>query len=126
MRSLQQIVGQALQAHRVRECRVCVALSGGIDSVALLDVLRSLSPAHRLQLSAVHVNHGLSPRAAQWESFCSRLCARLRIPLLVERVQVDRADELGLEAAARRARYAVFARQRSDFVATAHHLDDQA
>jgi tRNA(Ile)-lysidine synthase len=73
----------------------------------------------------VHVHHGLSPNADAWAAFCRRLCRRWGVPLTVRRVRVKRAGK-GLEAAARSARYAVFAEMDADAVALAHNLDDQA
>ena len=105
---------------------VCVALSGGLDSAVLLDLLAQCAPARNLRLAAIHVHHGLSPNADAWADFCRALCAGYGIPLDVERVRVDRASPLGLEAAARAARYAAYAGRPEDFVALAHHRDDQA
>lgn len=116
---------EQLQVHGVRNCTVCVGLSGGIDSVVLLDVLGSLAAAHALRLMAVHVNHGLSPHAGDWETFCRGICAAQRVPLTVKRVSVVRRRE-GLEAAAREARFSGFSTVRCDYLALAHHQDDQA
>ena len=102
---------------------VCIGLSGGVDSVVLLDLLAREGARH---LSAVHVHHGLSPNADAWADFCARLCARRGVPLEIVKVQVDRNSMLGVEAAARAARYAVYAKRPEPFVALAHHLDDQA
>jgi tRNA(Ile)-lysidine synthase len=114
-----------LQAVDARECDVCVALSGGIDSVSLLDGLQQVAAERRLRLSALHINHGLSPAAPQWEAFCRRLCAERGIEFACVRVRVERESGLGLEAAARKARYAAFAESGADYLALAHHLDDQ-
>jgi tRNA(Ile)-lysidine synthase len=103
-----------------------VALSGGRDSMVLLDALATAVPLHAISLAAVHVHHGLSPRADAWADFCAKECAARGVPLAVHRVQVDRTAGSGLEAAARAARYAVFGAIRADFVALAHHADDQA
>ncbi len=103
---------------------VCVGLSGGLDSVVLLDLLQRAAPAR--PLSAVHVHHGLSPHADAWERHCAGLCAERGVPLDVAHVRVERDAGEGLEAAARRARYAVFAARPEPFVALAHHRDDQA
>ena len=116
---------EALLAADVRDCDVCLALSGGMDSVALLGAFQALAHKHGLVLTALHVNHGLSPNAGDWEKFCAALCARLGVALSIEKVEVARDAGLGIEAAARLARYQVFARQRAGFVALAHHLDDQ-
>jgi tRNA(Ile)-lysidine synthase len=93
--------------------------------VVLLHLLKSLEPRYRYTLSAVHVHHGLSPNAHAWAAFCRRLCKQYRIPLTVRRVKVVKAGK-GLEAAARAVRYEVFRELKTDCVALAHHLDDQA
>jgi tRNA(Ile)-lysidine synthase len=95
-------------------------LSGGVDSVVLLHMLKQ-----RPGVSAVHVHHGLSPNADAWARFCRKLCRQWRIPLEVRKVKVGRAGK-GLEAAARDARYSVFRKVDADCIALAHNLDDQA
>jgi len=93
--------------------------------VVLLHVLRRLSHEHGFELSAVHVHHGLSPRADEWAAFVAKLCRDLRVPLVTKRVKIVRRGK-GLEAAAREARFGAFAGLRADAIALAHHLDDQA
>ncbi|MGH8689991.1 MAG: tRNA lysidine(34) synthetase TilS, partial [Burkholderiales bacterium] len=100
--------------------RIAVGLSGGVDSVTLLHLLKN-----QRNVLAVHVNHGLSPNAERWAAFCRRLCKRFDVPLVVRKVKVAKRGE-GLEAAARAARYAAFAQLDVDCIALAHHLDDQA
>ena len=117
--------------------RVCCAVSGGADSVALLLALGAENAQKEplgLVLSAVHVHHGLRGTEADGdERFVRELCARLGVPLVVERVDTaarQATEREGLEEAARELRYAVFRRLltdgRADLVATAHTLDDQA
>jgi len=113
-----------LQRYLKRGDRIVVALSGGVDSVVLCDLLRRYCQRRRCALRALHINHQLSPNAARWTRFCRALCRAWKIPLKVVKVSVGRGDSL--EAAARAARYSVFAQQDADFVALAHHLDDQA
>ena len=103
--------------------RLLAGLSGGVDSVVLLDVLARVAPRLRFRLSALHVNHQLSPNARRWESFCRRLCRARGIPFQSVKVGVRRGDSV--EAAARAARYAAFARQDCEYVVLAHHRDDQ-
>ena len=110
------------------ETHLCVALSGGCDSVVLLHALGQLIRRKKIlaRLSALHVHHGLSPQADAWADFCEGFCAQQAIPLEVVRVSVPRASGAGLEAAARRARYAVFSASPADALLLAHHRDDQA
>ncbi len=108
--------------------RLCVGLSGGRDSVVLLHALSRLltSAAFPIALSAVHVDHGISPQADAWAAFCADCCRRWDVPLRTVRVAVPRDSGEGLEAAARRLRHAVFAGCDADWLALAHHRDDQA
>ena len=101
---------------------VAVGLSGGVDSVVLLNALRGFG----LPLSALHVHHGLSVNADRWEAFCRKLCDAWNIPLAVKRVTVARGSPQGLECAARQARHNAYAEAGDDWLALAHHADDQA
>lgn len=105
--------------------RLALGLSGGMDSVALLSVLAGLAAGMRFALRAVHVNHGISPNAGRWAEFCAALCARLGVALEVAQVDIAPYRDLGLEGAARKARYEVFSRVDADFVVLAQHRDDQ-
>jgi tRNA(Ile)-lysidine synthase len=113
------------QAGGLQGRRIVAGLSGGVDSVVLLHVLHALAPAFGYRLSAVHVNHGLSPNAGDWGRSCRRFCRDLGIPFKVIRVTVTRKKQ-GPEAAAREARRAAFMKLGADAVAFGHHLDDQA
>ena len=123
--------------------RVCAAVSGGADSVALLLLLHAANALPRnslgVGLSAVHVHHGLRGAEADEDlAFVQALCGRLEVPLHVHHAgvaeRVARSRELGaaetIEEAARELRYACFARliaeEQADSVLTAHTLDDQA
>ena len=106
---------------------LCIACSGGADSTALLHALASLSAARDHGLRALHVDHGLHPESSHWAEHCRALCESLAVPLHVVRVQVADTRGEGIEAAARRARHAAFAENLRDgeWLATAHHRDDQ-
>ncbi|MBK8017823.1 MAG: tRNA lysidine(34) synthetase TilS [Betaproteobacteria bacterium] len=106
--------------------RVAVGLSGGMDSVVLLDLLAGVRSELALELSAVHVHHGLSPDADRWTERCECLASELDVPLAVHRVTIRRNDPRGIEAAARAERYRCYGETRVDAVALAHHADDQA
>ncbi len=97
-----------------------VMLSGGGDSVCLLDVCVRLGA----RVSALHVNHGLREGAADDERFCRELCERLAVPLVVEAVSLP--EEGNLQAAARDARYAAAERHAEGDYAAAHTASDQA
>jgi tRNA(Ile)-lysidine synthase len=77
-------------------------------------------------LSALHVHHGISPQADAWAEFCAEFCQCCGVALKVVYVDVPRHSGEGLEAAARRLRHAAFAECAADWLALAHHRDDQA
>jgi tRNA(Ile)-lysidine synthase len=123
--------------------RVCAAVSGGADSVALLLLLHAANALPRnalgVGLSAVHVHHGLRGDEADADlAFVEALCLRLEIPLHIHHASVPervaRRRESGqpetIEEAARNLRYDFFAsliaQGHADSVLTAHTLDDQA
>lgn len=110
--------------------RIAVALSGGRDSVALLDAALAIAPQARFHVTALHVDHGLSVNAAQWSRFCSELCAARAVSYHVRSVRVERGARISVEAAARTARYAALGElareQAAAAVLLAHHADDQA
>ncbi len=107
---------------------VLLAFSGGLDSTVLLHAL-SQDPAIRTTgLRAIHVHHGLQAPADDWAAHCTRFCESIGVPLTTIKVSVERDSGEGLEAAARKARYAAFenALREHEILITAHHRDDQA
>ena len=106
--------------------RVRVGLSGGLDSTVLLHLLAGQRGQFHFDLTATHVRHGLVPGSAAWGDVCRALCERLDVPFAVHDVTVDRAHPGGLEAAARDARRAALLEDGADWLALAHHRDDQA
>jgi tRNA(Ile)-lysidine synthase len=113
---------------------VVAAVSGGPDSVALLDILRQFSSGGRIRLAACHLNHQLrGAEADDDERFVESLCDSMGVPLEVGRRDVAalaREKSLSVEAAARDARYAFFnkavRKHNARHVATAHTMSDQA
>ena len=121
--NLRQQVARALALHIAPGATVCLGLSGGMDSMVLLDIMAKLAPGKGWRLRALHVNHQLSEHAAAWASFCGRECRARKVPLSVVKVTVARGNST--EAAARAARYAAFRATGADHLVLAHHQDDQ-
>ena len=98
-----------------------VAVSGGVDSMVLLDMLSKL-PNH--ELIVAHFDHGIRAESADDAAFVSRAATRYGLPFFTKR------EELGSgagEALARERRYAFLnelAKQHQAKIVTAHHLDD--
>ena len=109
--------------------RVCVALSGGRDSVALLHALKTGG----VKVSALTCGHGMRAASEADIAFVEGLCRDWNVPLRVFRADIParaKAQKRGLEETARVWRYECFARVvaegEADTVATAHHKDDLA
>ena len=124
--NLAQLFRASVSRYVAPGSRVCVALSGGVDSVVLLHLFAQLRQEYPLNLTAVHIHHGISRHADEWAKTCTQLCNSMQIPLQIDRVTIALDTKMGLEAAARQARYARLAQQKADFIALAHHRDDQA
>ena len=109
---------------------LAVGLSGGADSTALLLACAERWPG---QVQAIHVHHGLQAAADDFEQHCVALCARLQVPLTVQRVDARPQPGQSPEDAARIARYEAFravaqsgrALAAIQSIALAQHADDQ-
>ena len=107
-----------------KDCKVCVAFSGGLDSRVLLELTIKKISLDRLLV--IHVNHGLSAEADYWQRHVEETCDSIGVQLVTEKVTVQSAGK-GLEAAARDIRYKVFDKHmsESDILLQGHHFDDQ-
>lgn len=120
---------------------IIIGLSGGPDSACLFDVLSEMAQEMDWQLSAVHVNHGLRPVAADEDQrYVEELCARKKVPCHIYEVDCTAmARELSMtsEEAGRKARYDAFSRTAEKLhgqgvakediaIALAHNANDQA
>jgi tRNA(Ile)-lysidine synthase len=119
-------LGAAFVEHVRPGASLAVALSGGIDSMVLLDAAAALAERHAIIVSAIHVHHGLSPNADQWADFCTAQCAARNVALTIHRLRLAPARGASLEAQARDARYKCLLASDADVIALAHHADDQA
>lgn len=100
---------------------VFLALSGGVDSMLLLEALARLSA----DVGVLHVHHGLQPEADHWADFCEQQARERGYAFTCERVQLQAGGNV--EARARAARYAAFAQHvGAGSLLTAQHRDDQA
>lgn len=122
-RALDAVLRKA--AHFAAGARVCVACSGGPDSVALASLLDRVAHEDGFDLVLAHVNHGVRRSADQDECVVLSVGARLGRTVAVARPRVERDDEATL----REARYAslarLAARHGASAVTTAHTAEDQ-
>ncbi len=135
---LLRALSQSVESLELPGRSIVVAVSGGIDSMALLAGLHELSQRYDLKLSIAHVNHGL--RGADSEADQALVEARARaleLPCELARVRPrdlregrSSRERPTLQEAARSLRYAALraaaGRRGAQHIATGHHLDDQA
>ncbi|MGC3958464.1 MAG: tRNA lysidine(34) synthetase TilS [Verrucomicrobiota bacterium] len=135
MKSLLESVGASIGARKLFRAgeRILVAVSGGVDSMVLLAVLRELAGAQGWRLFVAHFNHQLRGRvSAGDERFVQQTAERLGLPFQSGRGAVKvvaKAQGISIEMAARQLRHEFLAqtarRWSCSVVALAHHADDQ-
>src|SRR5947207_1154832 len=109
--NLLEKVGQSIRAQKLlpRDGRMLVAVSGGVDSMALLHLLHALAPKHSWQLTVAHFNHQLRGRSSDADERLVRQTAcELGLPFVSGRADVrhfSRARKLSVEMAARQLRH---------------------
>ncbi len=107
--------------------RLLVAVSGGPDSVALLDLLARAAGQRGLELIVGHVDHGIDPASGTVAAGVRQLAEAYQLPLLEQRLALGPGTS---ETVARAARYRALETMRREaaavFIVTAHHADDQA
>ncbi|MHA2938655.1 tRNA lysidine(34) synthetase TilS [Vibrio sp. RC27] len=120
-------VESILQPYLKEPRQIVLALSGGIDSRVLLDVLIQLRHQTPFLLKAVHVHHGLSQNADDWAEQCKGWCEKHDVDFALERVTLDCDSGNSIESMARTARYEALEKhlQPQGILLTAQHNDDQ-
>lgn len=108
---------------------VVVGLSGGADSICLLDILLRLKESFNLTLKAVHVNHNLRGDEALFdqkfvEDFCRSRHVELEI-VSVDVAKLAKEERIGIEECGRNVRYEAFEKSGCDKIAVAHSLSDR-
>ncbi len=114
--------------------RICVAVSGGADSVALLHYLKSRENECGYILTAVHCEHGIRGEESLADMrFVQDFCQKLGVELIVYTQDCParaKREKVSLETAARLFRRECFLRlideKKADYIATAHHQNDEA
>lgn len=115
------------QNYWTRKSRILVAVSGGVDSVVLLDLLRKEQQSIGYELGVVHINHQLRPESIMESNYLRQFCQEAQLPFYETKWETP--EKVGMEAAARTFRYSFFseimAKQKYTILVTAHHGDDQ-
>ncbi|MFC2160364.1 tRNA lysidine(34) synthetase TilS [Acidobacteriota bacterium] len=116
-----------------REEKILIAYSGGIDSTALLYLLRELQEDWPIKLALGHLNHNLRQNAENEELFVRNVAKKLGLPLYVSSKDVSShagEHKLNIEEAGRNLRYDFLKVTAQNFgfskIATGHNMNDQA
>ena len=114
------------------EKRIAVALSGGLDSVVLLDtVCKAQAKNKSTEIFAFHIHHGLQKQADDWLIFCEKLAKKYKIHFDFRLLHLTGSQEQGnIEARARAGRYEALTDLCIEYgiedLLLAHHQNDQA
>ena len=108
--------------------RVWIAYSGGMDSSMLLHLFARNMRKLESEITAVHVNHNLSPFSESWASHCRTICEKENIEFKEISINARKIKGCSQEAYARELRYSALEEVigKSDLLLTAHHKNDQA
>jgi len=122
--NIEEILKQQIQAYNIK--KICVSLSGGVDSIVLLYALNQ-SLGKGSSIRAIHINHNLVKDSESWADFCIKTCDQIQIQIDIHSVKVNTKEGFGIEAAARKARYQKLQRsiEEGEWLMTGHHQDDQ-
>ncbi|MBM6615215.1 tRNA lysidine(34) synthetase TilS [Desemzia sp. RIT804] len=112
-----------------KSSRVLVAVSGGVDSMVLLDLMQRLPNEWKPWFGVVHVNHQLREASIHEAKFLEQFCRQAKIPFFMTKWEKNQQPTANVEEAARKFRYTffkdIFTEQQATHLLTAHHGDDQ-
>ena len=122
--NIEETLKHQIQAHNIK--KICVSLSGGVDSIVLLYALNKVLDKD-FSIRAIHINHNLYEGSQSWADFCQKICDQIQIQINIYSVKINNSEGFGIEAAARNARYHKLQKsiQEGEWLMTAHHQDDQ-
>ena len=113
--------------------KIVVGVSGGPDSISLLNILNNIKNKLDFEIIAVHVNHQIREEAEEDEKYVQRFCEKNQIKCYTKRIDVKKyanTYKMGLEEAGRKLRYQIFdevlIEENADKIATAHNKNDKA
>ena len=106
--------------------RLLLGISGGVDSVVLLDILHKIKKKYLLEISLIHINYGMQKKSDNAESLCYNLASSYKIDIISKKVNLNKSN---FESNARKVRYDFFSeysrKNNIDYILTAHHMNDQ-
>lgn len=120
---MEQELTRILKKYNLKEKKLLLAISGGVDSITLLDSFVQKIP--KKNLFVAHVNHGLRRKSNEEEKFVKNLTLNYGLPFYSTKLEIKKPSE----EAARNERYRYLFKLKDrltvDYIVTAHHLNDQ-
>ncbi len=115
------------------EEKVVVGVSGGPDSICLIDILNEIKKEENFEIIVCHINHLIREEAGSDEEFVRKYCEEKQIPFFVKHAKIKEISEkekIGTEEAGRKVRYEFFEetakKTGASKIATAHTKNDNA
>lgn len=112
--------------------KIVLGVSGGPDSLFMLDILNKLKEKLQFDIVVAHVNHMIREEANEEEEFVKEFCKRIKVEFYSKRIEVEKYannNKIGLEEAGRKIRYEFFdevaSRTNSNKIAIAHNKNDK-
>lgn len=112
--------------------KLVLAVSGGPDSLAMLDILNDLKTEMKIDFVVAHVNHMIREEAEADEKFVEQFCKKINVPFFAKRIDITKianTKKIGLEEAGREERYKFFdqvmEQTNANKVAIAHNKNDK-
>ena len=113
--------------------KIILGVSGGPDSLFMLNILNNLKHILQIELIVAHVNHQLRQEANEEEEFVRKICEKMNIEFYSKRIEVEKYannNKIGLEEAGRKVRYEFFEevlkQTGANKIAVAHNKNDKA
>ncbi len=113
--------------------KVLIGVSGGPDSMCLLDALYHLREELQIELIVAHVNHGIRKEADEETLYVQNYCKQKQIDCFIKKVdavKLANLEKLGLEEMGRKIRYDFFEevakKEQANKIATAHNANDNS
>ena len=113
--------------------KIVIGVSGGPDSMCLLDILYCLKEQLKIELVVAHVNHQIREEAKEETKYVEDFCKEMQVPCFVKYVPVEKLakkQKIGTEEAGRRVRYEFFEevakKTGANKIATAHNSNDNS
>lgn len=113
--------------------KIVIGVSGGPDSMCLLNILNSLKEQLNIELIVAHVNHQIREEADEETKYVQNFCEKIGVLCFVKKIDViekSKHEKIGTEEAGRKARYSFFEeiadKVGANKIATAHNANDNA